>query len=157
MLDDEAMSHANIESRITQRGQITGNFTREKVVNLVRILEAGSLPARLKETPLQEKTIGPSLGETNRVKGLQAAVWGTLAVVFFMLFYYGVFAGGMADIALMLNLLFVLAIMALLQATFTLPGIAGLILTVGMAVDANVLIFERFVRSVIGASFSRRP
>ena len=143
MLDDLAMSHAVIQSRITQSGQISGDFTLEKVNNLVRILEAGSLPARLKETPLSENTIGPSLGETNRTKGLWAAVYGACAVVVFMLLYYGIAAGGMANVALALNLLFVLSIMALLQATFTLPGIAGLILTVGMAVDANVLIFER--------------
>ncbi len=143
MLDDEAMSHAVIQSRITEHGQITGNFTQEKVVDLVRTLEAGSLPARLKETPLSENTIGPSLGETNRTMGLRAAVWGTIAVGVAVLLYYGIAAGGMADVALTLNLLFVLSIMALLQATFTLPGIAGLILTVGMAVDANVLIFER--------------
>lgn len=143
MLDDTAMSHAVIQSRITQSGEISGDFTVEKVNNLVRILEAGSLPARLKETPLSENTIGPSLGETNRTKGLWAAVYGACAVAVFVLLYYGIAAGGMANVALALNLLFVLSIMALLQATFTLPGIAGLILTVGMAIDANVLIFER--------------
>ncbi len=143
MLDNTAMSHATIQSRIGERGQISGNFTTEKVQNLVRVLEAGSLPARLKETPLRENTIGPSLGETNRTKGLTAAVYGMSAVALFMLFYYGIAAGGMANLALALNLLFVLSIMAFIQATFTLPGIAGLILTVGMAVDANVLIFER--------------
>ncbi|RME40620.1 MAG: protein translocase subunit SecD, partial [Planctomycetota bacterium] len=143
VLDGSAMSYAVIQSRITTRGQITGNFTKERVQNLVRILEAGSLPARLKEPPLMENTIGPSLGETNRTKGMRAAAWGLIAVVVFMAFYYGIIAGGMADVALALNMLFVLAIMALLQATFTLPGIAGLILTIGMAVDANVLIFER--------------
>ena len=143
MLDNSAMSFATIQSRITERGQISGKFTAERVQNLVRILEAGSLPARLKETPLMENTVGPSLGETNRTKGMRAAISGTVLVILFMLAYYGVIAGGMADVALAMNLLLVLAIMALLQATFTLPGIAGLILTVGMAVDANVLIFER--------------
>lgn len=143
MLDNVAMSHANIVSRINERGQISGDFTFEKVQALVRTLEAGSLPARLKEPPLMENTVGPSLGETNRTRGMNAAIMGTVAVVVFMIFYYGIAAGGMADLALMLNLLFVLAIMALLQATFTLPGIAGLILTIGMAIDANVLIFER--------------
>ncbi|UCE60286.1 MAG: protein translocase subunit SecD [Phycisphaerales bacterium] len=143
MLDDTAVSFANILERITTRCQITGGFTAERVQNLVRTLEAGSLPARLKETPLREVTIGPSLGETNRTKGMQAAIWGSLTVAVFVLIYYGLVAGGMADIALAMNLLFVLAAMALMQATFTLPGIAGLILTVGMAIDANVLIFER--------------
>lgn len=143
MLDNKAMSYATINERITDRCQISGDFTVEQVGDLVRTLEAGSLPARLKETPLQETTVGPSLGETNRTHGVQAAMWGGIAVVVFMLIYYGIAGGGMANFALMLNLLFVLAAMALMQATFTLPGIAGLILTVGMAVDANVLIFER--------------
>ncbi len=143
LLDDMAMSHATIQSEIRDSGVITGGFTTERVQDLVRIFDAGSLPARLRETPLMENTIGPSLGETNRTKGMRAAVVGTVLVALFILLYYGVAAGGMADLALALNLLFVLSIMALLQATFTLPGIAGLILTVGMAVDANVLIFER--------------
>lgn len=143
VLDRAAMSYANINERIGERGQISGQFTAEKVQRLVRTLEAGSLPARLKETPLMENTIGPSLGETNRAKGIRGAVYGLIAVLVFMVLYYGVVAGGMADIALVLNMLFVLAVMAMLQATFTLPGIAGLILTIGMAVDANVLIFER--------------
>ncbi|MHC4698933.1 MAG: protein translocase subunit SecD, partial [Planctomycetota bacterium] len=143
MLDDTAMSYANILERINERCQIKGSFTPERVQNLVRTLEAGSLPARLKETPLREVTVGPSLGETNRTKGIQAAIWGSVLVAIFVLGYYGVVAGGMANIALAMNLLFVLAAMAMMQATFTLPGIAGLILTVGMAIDANVLIFER--------------
>ncbi len=143
MLDNAAVSHATINERITTSCQITGQFTLERVQDLVRTLEAGSLPARLKETPLAEKTIGPALGETNRTKGLNAAIWGVVAVAVFVLLYYGIAAGGMANLALALNLLFLLGVMALLQATFTLPGIAGVILTVGMAIDANVLIFER--------------
>ncbi|MCH7838897.1 MAG: protein translocase subunit SecD [Planctomycetes bacterium] len=143
MLDDAAVSHAVIQERITERCQISGDFTPDRVQDLVTMLEAGSLPARLKETPLSEVTIGPSLGKTNREKGLRAAKWGAGAVALFVLIYYGIAAGGMTNIALAMNLLFVLSIMALMQATFTLPGIAGLILTVGMAIDANVLIFER--------------
>ncbi|MBI4719185.1 MAG: protein translocase subunit SecD [Planctomycetes bacterium] len=143
MLDNIAVSHANIEERITERCQIRGRFTPERVYDLVRTLEAGSLPARLKETPLSEQTIGPSLGESNRQRGVRAAVWGGLLVAAFVVFYYGLAGGSVADLALTLNLLFTLALMALMNATFTLPGIAGLILTVGMAVDANVLIFER--------------
>jgi SecD/SecF fusion protein len=144
MLDDLAMSHARIASRIATSGRITGDFDLEELGYLVRTLRAGALPAKLKETPLMEKTIGPSLGQTNRTMGFRAAVIGGVVVMVFVLFYYGIVAGGMADIALALNLLFVLAVMALMQATFTLPGIAALILTVGMAIDANVLIFERF-------------
>ncbi len=141
-LDGVATSHATIQSEISDRGQITGDFTLERVQDIVKRLEAGSLPARLKETPLQEKNTGPQLGEQNRTMGMNAALYGLIAVGVFMLVYY-LFAGFLANVALVLNLLFVLAIMAGLEATFTLQGIAGLILTVGMAVDANVLIFER--------------
>jgi len=143
VLDDMAMSHATIQSAIAEHGQITGQFTPQEVDELVKILEAGSLPGRLKDTPLMEKNIGPSLGQTNRVMGLRSAVYAFLAVIVFMGIYYR-FAGVVANLAVVLNLLLVLGIMSQLQATFTLPGVAGLILTVGMAVDANVLIFERF-------------
>jgi len=142
-LDGSAISHATINERITDRCQISGRFTTEEVQYLVGTLEAGSLPARLKETPLAEETVGPSLGETNRTNGLRACALGGALVAVFVLFYYGLAGGGIANMALVLNLLFTLAIMSLMQATFTLPGIAGLILTVGMAIDANVLIFER--------------
>ncbi len=142
-LDNVAQSSANIESMIRQHGQITGRtFTQDKVSELVATLRAGSLPARVIPTPLMEHTVGPSLGEYNRTRGTQAAIYGGIAVAIFIIIYY-LFAGVVANIALILNLLIVLAIMAYTQATFTLPGIAGLILTVGMAVDANVLIFER--------------
>jgi len=143
LLDNRAVSYANIRERITERCQISGRFSADRVQDLVRTLDAGSLPARIKEQPLMEKTIGPSLGETNRTMGINAAIYAAVAVSVFVLLYYGIAAGGMANVALAMNLLFVLAAMALLQATFTLPGIAGLILTVGMAIDANVLIFER--------------
>jgi len=143
-LDNQAISHANIIERITQHCQIKGNFTPERANNLTRTLEAGSLPARLKETPLSEVTIGPSLGQTNRERGLKASIWAGITVLLFVLVYYGFAGGSVVNIALILNMLFALATMALMQATFTLPGIAGLILSVAMAVDANVLIFERF-------------
>ncbi len=143
MLDDSAMSHATIREAIGEHGQISGTFTEDKVADLVRTLEAGSLPARLKETPLAEKTIGPSLGQTNRVRGITASLWGAGLVVAFVVFYYGFAGGGGTILALFLNLLITLGIMALMQATFTLPGIAGLLLSIGMAIDANVLIFER--------------
>jgi len=142
VLDGACMSHATIRSQIREHGTIEGDFTWDDVSDLVNTLEAGSLPARLKETPLAEKDIGPSLGETNRRHGMRAAMWAMIVVGLFMIAYYRV-AGVVADVALVLNLLFTLAIMAGLEATFTLPGIAGLILTIGMAVDANVLIFER--------------
>ncbi len=143
LLDQQAVSHATIRDRITEHCQISGRFSPERVNELVGVLEAGSLPARLKDTPLSEETVGPSLGETNRRHGLQASMLGFGLVVLFVLFYYGFVGGGVANSALMLNVLITLAAMALMQATFTLPGIAGVILTVGMAIDANVLIFER--------------
>ena len=143
LLDQQAVSHATIQDRITDRCQIKGRFTAEEVQTLVGVLEAGSLPARLKDIPLSEETIGPSLGETNRRHGMQASIAGLILVALFVIFYYGFAGGGTVVIALALNLLFTVAIMAMMQATFTLPGIAGLLLSIGMAIDANVLIFER--------------
>ncbi len=142
ILDDLAISAPNINSRITTNGQITGSFTVTEVDDMVNKLNAGSLPARLIEQPLSEKTIGPSIGADNRDKGIKAGLVGLVLVVICMAAYY-MLAGSIADLALLMNMLFVLAIMALVKATFTLPGIAGIILTIGMSVDANVLIFER--------------
>ncbi|MHC4159246.1 MAG: protein translocase subunit SecD, partial [Planctomycetota bacterium] len=142
LLDGIAISAPNIRSRIFDRGQITGSFTQTEVGDMVSKLNAGSLPARLIEQPISIKTIGPSIGADNRDQGIKAGLIGLAIVVACMLSYY-VLAGSIADVALLMNLLFVLAIMALSKATFTLPGIAGIILTIGMSVDANVLIFER--------------
>ncbi len=142
ILDDRAISAPNIHTAIRSNGIITGSFTATQVNDMVDKLNAGSLPARLIEQPISERVIGPSIGADNRDKGIESGVIGLILVVAFMAGYYMI--GGMvADAALMLNILFVLAIMAMLRSTFTLPGIAGLVLTIGMAVDANVLIFER--------------
>ena len=140
-----AISAPNIQSRIYTHGQITGGgsgFKQTEVEDMVSKLNAGSLPARLIEQPVSVKTIGPSIGADNLQKGLKSGIVGLVCVVLFMLVYYTI-GGSIADIALLLNILFLLAIMAGISATFTLPGIAGVILTIGMAVDANVLIFER--------------
>ncbi len=144
LLDDIAISAPGIEEGrpVGAEGIITGSFSETAVTNMVNKLNAGSLPARLIEQPISEKTIGPSIGANNRTKGIQAGIIGLIVVMVIMLCYY-VLAGAIADVALLLNILFVLAIMAGLSATFTLPGIAGIILTIGMSVDANVLIFER--------------
>jgi SecD/SecF fusion protein len=142
LLDNIAISAPNIESRIYKQGVITGSFTLTEVEDMVNKLNAGSLPARLIEQPISVNTIGPSIGADNRNQGIVAAFVGLFAVMATMLGYY-ILAGSIADIALLLNILFVLAIMAGLRATFTLPGIAGIILTIGMSVDANVLVFER--------------
>jgi len=142
LLDGIAISAPTINDRIQSSGIITGSFGQEEVVDMVNKLNAGSLPARLIEQPISVKTIGPSIGADNRDKGIRAGIIGLIAVEVFLLAYYTL-AGSIADVALLLNLLFTLAIMAMLRATFTLPGIAGLILTVGMSDDANILIFER--------------
>jgi SecD/SecF fusion protein len=142
LLDGIAISAPNIESRIRRNGQITGTFTQTEVEDMVNKLNAGSLPARLIEQPISVNTIGPSIGADNRDKGIEAGLIGLVAVVACMAIYYFL-AGSVADAALLLNMLFVLAIMAGVRATFTLPGIAGIILTIGMSVDANVLVFER--------------
>lgn len=142
LLDNQAISAPNIQSRITTQGIITGTFTQTETADMVDKLNAGSLPARLIEQPISVKTIGPSIGADNRDRGIKAGLIGLVTVLLCMLIYYCA-AGAIADIALLMNLLFVLAIMALVRASFTLPGIAGIILTIGMSVDANVLIFER--------------
>ena len=136
------LSAPNIQSRITTQGIITGSFTQTQIQDMVNKLNAGSLPARLVEQPIAVKTIGPSIGADNRNKGIFPAS-SALSVLFSVWLIYYLAGGAIADAALLLNLLFTLAIMAMLRATFTLPGIAGTILTIGMSVDANVLIFER--------------
>ena len=142
LLDNLAISAPTIQSKIGTEGQITGTFTQEEVDDMVNKLNAGSLPARLIEQPISVNTIGPSIGADNARQGIRAGYIGLGVVVLIMLGYY-LCAGAVADVALLLNVLFILAVMAGLRATFTLPGIAGIILTIGMSVDANVLIFER--------------
>lgn len=142
LVDDVAYSAPNINSRITTDGIITGDFSLEKTNYLIQTLQAGSLPARLKDTPLSERTIGSSLGHENLSKAFRAGVAGVIAVGVIMAVYYFM-AGMIANVALVMNVLLVLAAMAMLGARFTLAGIAGVILTIGMTVDANVLIFER--------------
>ncbi len=142
VLDDTAISAPTIQSSIQGTGIITGSFTSTEISDMVDKLNAGSLPSKLIEQPISVKNIGPSIGEENRDRGIKAGIIGLIIVAAIMLLYY-LLAGAIADAALFLNILLILAVMALLQATFTLPGIAGIILTIGMSVDANVLIFER--------------
>ncbi len=142
LLDDEVFSAPRINARITSSGIIEGNFTQEEASSLARVLEKGSLPAKLNSEPVAVNTFGPSFGEENLQAALRAGFWGTVGTVAFMLVYY-MFAGMVANVALALQVLLILGAMSMLGAVFTLPGIAGLILTVGMAVDANVLIYER--------------
>ncbi|MBC8350943.1 MAG: protein translocase subunit SecD [Planctomycetes bacterium] len=143
VLDNTLLSAPNIQEPITQgRGRITGDFTAEEVDFMVNILEAGSLPVVLNPKPISENQINPLLGKETIQQGKMAMGISLALVLVFILFYYR-FSGIVACLALLLNLLFILAMMILIKAAFTLPGLAGLVLTVGMSVDANVLIFER--------------
>ena len=142
VLDDMVESVATIQSAISTSGQITGKFTAAKIDQLVRILRSGSLPATLKPQPVSENTMGPTLGADTIRKGALSIMIAFGIVLVFMLVYYE-FAGLVACVALMGNLLLTLAFMVMIDATFTLPGLAGLVLMLGMAVDANILIYER--------------
>ena len=126
--------------RFGTQGEITGGFTKQQAEDLSLMLRTGALPASI--SYLETRTVGPSLGAASIHQGVLAAVFGMLAVMIFMLVYYKG-AGINADLALMLNLLILLGFMGFSSATLTLPGIAGVILTIGMGVDSNVLIFER--------------
>lgn len=140
VLNNEIKSAPNINSQIHDRGQITGSFTKKTAEDLSLVLRSGALPA--KAVYLEERTVGPSLGADSIRQGVTASIAGMLAVVVFMLFYYRG-SGINAVLALFLNLILLLAALIMFEATLTLPGIAGVILTIGMAVDSNVLIFER--------------
>jgi preprotein translocase subunit SecD len=141
VLDNMVNSAPVIQDRIAGgRAQITGRFTMEEARDLAIVLRAGALPAPVKI--IEERTVGPSLGRDSIEKGLKSMLIGGLIVILFMIIYYK-FAGILADLALLLNIIFIAAGLAFFGATLTLPGIAGVILIIGMAVDANVLIFER--------------
>jgi preprotein translocase subunit SecD len=141
ILDGKVLSAPTINVPILGGdGVITGSFTIEEATELALMLRAGALPAPLKV--VEERTIGPNLGADSIASGKTAAIAGFLFVVVFMLLSYGIL-GIFANITLVIALLYILALLSMLQATLTLPGIAGIILTIGMAVDANVLIYER--------------
>ena len=140
VLDNKVQEVAVIKEQIHDTGVINGRFTEQEAKDLSMILRSGALPAGIKY--LEERTVGPSLGSDSIRAGVTAAVIGMLAVLIFMLVYYRA-AGINADVALVLNLIILLGFLGFSGATLTLPGIAGVILTVGMGVDSNVLIFER--------------
>jgi preprotein translocase subunit SecD len=161
VLDGRVQSAPRIESRISADGRITGSFTQDEVQNLSLILRSGALPASMDY--LEENTVGPSLGADSIRSGLLASTVGLLLVVSFMLVYYRL-SGVNAVVALVFNLVILLGLMAYIGAVMTLPGIAGFVLTMGIGVDSNVLIFERIkeeleaqrgVRAAINAGFSR--
>ena len=142
ILDKQLKSAPSINSRITNSGQIDGIASEDEVDFLVEILKAGKLALSLSKEPIFRETISPTLGTETVRKGTMAISISLVAVMIFMLFYYR-FAGFVACLALAANLLLILGLMVLFKAAFTLPGLAGLVLTIGMSVDANVLIFER--------------
>jgi SecD/SecF fusion protein len=162
VLDSSVFSAPVIRQKISQgRAEISGSFTPEEARGLAVVLRAGALPAPVKI--IEERTVGPSLGDDSIKKGVMAVLISFLVIVIFMAIYYNL-SGILADIALLLNVLFTIAVMASINATLTLPGIAGLILTIGMSVDANVLIFERMreelavgktARSALEAGYNR--
>jgi preprotein translocase subunit SecD len=160
VLDNRVMSVATIQGRITDSGQITG-INRDEMIDTVITLKSGALPASMEY--LEERTVGPSLGEDSIRSGVTAAVGGLILVVVFMLGYYKL-AGFNALTSIVVNLVILLGMMAYLGAVMTLPGIAGFILTIGMGVDSNVLIFERIkeelatnrgTRAAVNAGFDR--
>jgi preprotein translocase subunit SecD len=152
VLDDKVYSAPVIRSRIATRGQIEGNYTAEEAADLAVILRAGSLsvPVVIEE----ERTVGPGLGHDSIASGTRASLIGLTVVLFFAIGYYRL-SGTFAACALLANLILLVGLMSLFEATLTLPGIAGLVLTVGMAVDANVIIFER-IREELNAGRSVR-
>jgi len=161
ILDGRVQSAPRIESRITDEGRITGSFTQQEAQDLSLVLRSGALPASL--TYLEERTVGPSLGADSIRAGVLASITGLTVVAVFMLFYYKL-AGINAIVSVAMNLIILLGFMAYIGATMTLPGIAGFILTIGIGVDSNVLIFERIkeelatqkgVKAAVAAGFDR--
>jgi preprotein translocase subunit SecD len=161
VLDKRVVSAPNIEQRITDSGIIRGRFTQQEVEDLSTVLRTGALPAGIEV--LEERTVGPSLGADSIREGMHAGLVGAAMVVLMMLVVYHL-SGVNAILALVLNVLIIFGGLAYFGATLTLPGIAGIVLTIGMAVDANVLVFERIreelragrtVRASIDEGFKR--
>ena len=161
VLDNRVFSAPVIQSRISDEGRISGSFTQQEAQDLSLVLRSGALPASL--TYLEERTVGPSLGAESVRAGVLASIGGLAMVVVFMVFYYKL-TGLNAIISIVVNLIILLGLMAYLGFTMTLPGIAGFILTIGMGVDSNVLIFERIkeelttargARAAVNAGFDR--
>jgi preprotein translocase subunit SecD len=161
VLDNQVMSAPRIDGQIEREGRITGSFTPEEANDLALVLRSGALPATL--TYLEQREVGPSLGADSIRAGVTASIVGLLLVTLFMLVYYKL-AGINAFVSVALNLVILLGFMSYLGAVMTLPGIAGFILTIGMGVDSNVLIFERIreelaskkgARQAIAAGFDR--
>lgn len=151
VLDGKVYTAPTLQSHISNNGQITGSFSQSEVDYLIRVLASGALEARLSKEPIAVNVLGPSLGADNLGRGFDAFTWAILTVAIFMLVWY-FFAGVVADVALLCNGIIIFGVMALLHGTFTLPGLAGVVLTMGMAVDANVLIYERIREEIEGGA-----
>ena len=154
LLDDKVQTAPNIREAIGGEGQITGRYTSAEVERIVNILNAGALEVPLRKDPISENSISPLLGVDVQRKGFTALFLSTVGVLVFMLIYY-MWLGLVANVCLMMNLLLLLGSMAFIDATFTLPGLAGIVLTMGMAVDANVLIYERMREEIERGSSMR--
>jgi preprotein translocase subunit SecD len=161
VLDNRVVSAPRLEGRITDQGRISGGFTAESANDLSLTLKSGALPASL--TYLDESVVGPTLGADSIRSGVIASGMGLMLILVFMLIYYKL-SGINAIVALVFNLIILLGLMAYIGATMTLPGIAGFVLTMGVGVDSNVLIFERIkeelaaqrgVRAAVNAGFNR--
>jgi len=148
LLDKQVYTAATINSTIRDRGVIYGNFSREDINYLTRVLQAGALAGQLSPEPISVNVLGPALGADNLERGLKAVLFSVIAVALLMLAYYLV-AGVIANIALAFIILCIFGMMAFIDSTFTMPGLAGIALAIGMAVDANVLIFERIREEIV--------
>ena len=144
--NEEVINVATIQGRFSSNFQITGVSSSAEAQNLSMLLKSGALIAPVQI--VEERTIGPSLGAQNVEQGIDASFWGLIAVIVFMLIYYKIF-GIIASFALVINIVLLVGLMSILPgATLTMPGIAGIVLTLGMSVDANVLIFERIKEEI---------
>lgn len=155
VLDGEVFSAPRLQSSIGNSGVITGNFSSSELNYLIRVLAAGSLEARLSDAPIAINTLGPSLGADNLARGREAFILAIIAVAIFMFAYY-FFAGLVANLGLVINGVIIFGFMAAIDGTFTLPGLAGIVLTIGMAVDANVLIYERIREELFSGEWDLR-
>ena len=142
VLDDQVFSAPRLNSTISDSGVISGNFSPDEIAYLIRVLTAGSLQAKISPDPISINILGPSIGADNLLKGLEATLLAVILTCVVMIGYYFL-AGVVADLALAVNAVLIFGVMALIDGTFTLPGLAGIALTMGMAVDANVLVYER--------------
>ncbi len=155
VLDNQVYTAPNINSAIGSSGVIEGTFSQPELDYLTKVLAAGSLEATLSPDPIAINTMGPSIGADNLKAGTNAFVVAIIAVAAFMILYY-FFAGAVAGLALLINGVIIFGVMSLIDGTFTLPGLAGIVLTIGMAVDANVLIYERIREEIFGGEVDLR-